>query len=46
MAVPTVMFLIGPQWVLPHRVDRGLDWALWQQLLGSSCVLVAVGFVR
>lgn len=43
VAVLTVMFLIGPQWVLPHRADRELGWALWQQLLGSSYVLVAFG---
>ncbi|WP_245546960.1 glycosyltransferase 87 family protein [Nocardia brevicatena] len=42
-AVLTVIFLIGPQWVLPHRADRELDWALWQQLLGSSYVLVTFG---
>lgn len=43
VAVLTVMFLIGPQWVLPHRADRELGWSLWQQLLGSSYVLVAFG---
>ncbi|WP_083873908.1 glycosyltransferase 87 family protein [Nocardia paucivorans] len=43
VAVLAIMFLIGPQWVLPHQEDQELGWALWQQLLGSSYVLVAFG---
>lgn len=37
----TVLFMVGPQWVLPHNADRELRWAWWQQILGSSYVLVA-----
>ncbi len=36
----TVLFLIGPHWLLPHSKDRELDWAWWQQIIGSSYVLV------
>ncbi|WP_433577793.1 glycosyltransferase 87 family protein [Nocardia brasiliensis] len=38
----TVMFLIGPQWLLPHSDDKELDWAWWQQLIGSSYVLATL----
>ncbi|WP_239476895.1 glycosyltransferase 87 family protein [Nocardia arizonensis] len=36
----TVLFLIGPHFLLPHSKDRELDWAWWQQLIGSSYVWV------
>ncbi len=36
----TVMFSVGPHWLLPHQRDREAGWALWQQLIGSSYVLV------
>ncbi len=39
----TVLFLIGPQWLLPHSDDRELAWSWWQQLIGSSYVLVTLG---
>ncbi|WP_280498982.1 glycosyltransferase 87 family protein [Nocardia cyriacigeorgica] len=35
----TVMFLIGPHWLLPHGADRELDWAWWQQIIGSGYVI-------
>ncbi len=35
----TVMFLIGPHWLLPHEADRELDWSWWQQMLGSGYVI-------
>ncbi|TLF56561.1 DUF2029 domain-containing protein [Nocardia cyriacigeorgica] len=35
----TVMFLIGPHWLLPHEADRELDWSWWQQILGSGYVI-------
>lgn len=38
-----LLFLIGPQWLLPHAKDRELDWTWWQQILGSSYVLVTFG---
>ncbi|MQY24665.1 glycosyltransferase 87 family protein [Nocardia aurantia] len=36
-----LMFLIGPHWLLPHSGHREHGWALWQQAIGSSYVLVA-----
>ncbi|MFF0492987.1 glycosyltransferase 87 family protein [Nocardia sp. NPDC004068] len=38
----TLLFLIGPQWLLPHHHDAELTWSWWQQLLGSSYVLTTV----
>ncbi|MFD3704082.1 glycosyltransferase 87 family protein [Nocardia sp. NPDC058658] len=38
IAVFTVMFIIGPQWVLPHSGDKELAWTWWQQIIGSSYV--------
>ncbi len=40
VAALTVLYLIGPQWLLPHSNDRELDWAWWQQIVGSGYVLV------
>ncbi|MGK8555073.1 glycosyltransferase 87 family protein [Nocardia gipuzkoensis] len=40
VAACTLLFLIGPHWLLPHSRDRELDWAWWQQVIGSSYVLV------
>ncbi|WP_324189053.1 glycosyltransferase 87 family protein [Nocardia cyriacigeorgica] len=37
----TVMFLIGPHWLLPHEADRELDWSWWQQIIGSGYVITA-----
>jgi alpha-1,2-mannosyltransferase len=42
VAALTVLFLIGPQWLLPHSKDLELDWAWWQQLIGSSYVLATL----
>ncbi|WP_324192884.1 glycosyltransferase 87 family protein [Nocardia transvalensis] len=36
----TLMFMVGPQWLLPHHQDRELQWSWWQQVIGSSYVLV------
>ncbi|WP_051186263.1 glycosyltransferase 87 family protein [Nocardia tenerifensis] len=38
----TVMFIIGPQWLLPHSADKELGWAWWQQLIGSSYVIATL----
>ncbi len=38
VAVFTVVFIIGPQWLLPHNRDHELDWAWWQQIIGSNYV--------
>ncbi|MGK8521856.1 glycosyltransferase 87 family protein [Nocardia asteroides] len=40
VATGAVLFLIGPHWLLPHSRDRELEWAWWQQIIGSSYVLV------
>ncbi|WP_280496532.1 glycosyltransferase 87 family protein [Nocardia asiatica] len=42
VAAGCVLFLIGPHWLLPHSRDRELDWAWWQQIIGSSYVLVTL----
>ncbi|MFC4124495.1 glycosyltransferase 87 family protein [Nocardia rhizosphaerae] len=34
----TVLFVVGPQWVLPHADGKELAWSWWQQILGSSYV--------
>ncbi|WP_324192460.1 glycosyltransferase 87 family protein [Nocardia cyriacigeorgica] len=39
VAAMTVMFLIGPHWLLPHEADRELDWAWWEQIIGSGYVI-------
>lgn len=40
-----VLFLIGPQHLLPTAEDRELDWAVWQHLLGTLYVTVGFGFL-
>lgn len=40
VALATVLFAIGPQWVLPHDSDRELAWSWWEQIIGSSYVLL------
>ncbi|WP_312884554.1 glycosyltransferase 87 family protein [Nocardia barduliensis] len=42
VAAGCVLFLIGPHWLLPHSRDRELDWAWWQQIIGSSYVLATL----
>lgn len=42
VAAFTVLFLIGPQWLLPHSKDLELGWAWWQQIIGSSYVLATL----
>jgi alpha-1,2-mannosyltransferase len=37
-----VIFAAAPQWGLPFGQDRELHWAIWQQLAGSSYVILAV----
>lgn len=43
VAALTVIYLIGPHWLLPHSDDLELEWAWWQQVIGSSYVLVTLG---
>lgn len=38
VGVFTVLFIIGPQWVLPHSDGKELAWAWWQQIIGSTYV--------
>lgn len=38
VALFTLMFIVGPQWVLPHSEDKELAWSWWQQIIGSSYV--------
>lgn len=40
-----VLFLVGPQHLLPTAEDRELDWALWQHLLGTLYVTVGFAFL-
>ncbi|MFI9631234.1 glycosyltransferase 87 family protein [Nocardia sp. NPDC051929] len=39
VTVAAALFLVGPHWLLPHSRDRELDWAWWQQIIGSNYVL-------
>ncbi|MFD8244639.1 glycosyltransferase 87 family protein [Nocardia sp. NPDC059691] len=39
VTVVAALFLVGPHWLLPHSRDRELDWAWWQQIIGSNYVL-------
>ena len=41
-ATGTAVFAVAPQWWLPGGSDRELHWAAWEQLAGSSYVLLAV----
>jgi alpha-1,2-mannosyltransferase len=41
-AAGTVVFAIGPQWWFPSGGNRELHWAWWEQLAGSSYVILAV----
>ncbi|WP_308014718.1 glycosyltransferase family 87 protein [Nocardia coffeae] len=41
-AAIAVMFMVGPQWLLPHGGDHERRWAVWEQLVGSSYVLVTL----
>jgi alpha-1,2-mannosyltransferase len=36
------VFAAAPQWRLPHGANRELHWAAWQQVIGSSYVILAV----
>jgi alpha-1,2-mannosyltransferase len=38
----TVLFAISPQWWFPSAGNRELHWAWWEQLAGSSYVILAV----
>ncbi|MFI5780183.1 glycosyltransferase 87 family protein [Nocardia sp. NPDC051570] len=41
-AAIAVLFMVGPQWLLPHHDNRELGWSWWQQIVGSSYVLVTL----
>jgi alpha-1,2-mannosyltransferase len=40
---PAAVFFIGIPWLLPNGNDREWDWTWWQQLLGNSYAVVALG---
>ncbi len=40
-----LLFLVGPQHLLPTAEDRELDWAWWQHLLGTLYVTAGFGFL-
>ncbi|WP_114755648.1 glycosyltransferase 87 family protein [Nocardia pseudobrasiliensis] len=42
VAAIAILFMVGPQWLLPHHEDRELGWSWWQQIVGSSYVLVTL----
>jgi alpha-1,2-mannosyltransferase len=37
-----VIFAVAPQWWFPAGADLELHWAVWEQIVGSSYVIVAV----
>ncbi|MGH3282952.1 MAG: glycosyltransferase 87 family protein, partial [Trebonia sp.] len=41
-AAGTVLFAISPQWWFPSDGNQDLRWAWWEQLAGSSYVILAV----
>ncbi|MGH3274097.1 MAG: glycosyltransferase 87 family protein [Streptosporangiaceae bacterium] len=41
-AAGTALFVIAPQWRFPSADNRELHWAWWEQLVGSSYVIVAL----
>ncbi|GGP50584.1 glycosyltransferase 87 family protein [Saccharothrix coeruleofusca] len=38
LAVLLALFLIAPQWYLPHEADRELAWSWWQHVVGDAYV--------
>jgi alpha-1,2-mannosyltransferase len=41
-AVGLAIFAAAPQWWFPHGANRELHWVAWQQVIGSSYVILAV----
>jgi alpha-1,2-mannosyltransferase len=41
-AAGLVVLAAAPQWWFPHGANRESHWAVWQQIAGSSYVIVAV----
>jgi alpha-1,2-mannosyltransferase len=41
-ATGTVLFAVSPQWWFPSGSNRELNWPWWEQLAGSSYVVLAV----
>jgi alpha-1,2-mannosyltransferase len=39
------VFAAPPQWWFPYGQNREIHWAAWQQLLGSSYVILTVGIL-
>jgi alpha-1,2-mannosyltransferase len=38
-----LLFVVSPQWWFPGRLNRELHWGLWEQLIGSAYVWLALG---
>jgi alpha-1,2-mannosyltransferase len=36
-----VVFAVGPQWLFPHTHNREAHWAVWEQVIGCSYVILA-----
>ena len=39
------VFAAGPQWWFPHTENRELHWAAWEQVIGSSYVILAAAIL-
>ncbi|HEX4221094.1 MAG TPA: glycosyltransferase 87 family protein [Pseudonocardiaceae bacterium] len=41
-SVGVLLIYLGPQWWFPANQDRELQWAFWQQIIGSSYVYYGI----
>ncbi|RZS30385.1 alpha-1,2-mannosyltransferase [Herbihabitans rhizosphaerae] len=44
-AAMVAVFLVAPQWFLPHEFGRELAWAPWQHLVGNVYVWLGLAFL-
>ncbi|MFT3661347.1 MAG: glycosyltransferase 87 family protein [Gordonia sp. (in: high G+C Gram-positive bacteria)] len=42
VAFVTILFYVGPHWLMPSRKDRELAWSWWQWIVGDLYALVTV----
>ncbi|MFS8097123.1 glycosyltransferase 87 family protein [Lentzea alba] len=40
-----VVFLVGPQWLMPTDKDKELAWTWWQHLIGNTYTWLALAFL-
>jgi alpha-1,2-mannosyltransferase len=40
-----VVFAAAPHWLLPHGNNKELHWAIWENVLGDSYAIFAIGFL-